>query len=317
MRCRKPRTVGFQSDGKTIAWSQKNYSKEYPTFQLPCGKCRFCRLEYARSWAIRSVHEAAIHDQNCFITLTYNEDHLESEKLVYDDFQAFIRSLRDYLRDTNQEKEIGYIVVGEYGEKNKRPHWHACLFNYRPDDPEYLFSNDLGDKVYTSKFLTDLWGKGHVSYGDVSFHSAGYIARYSLKKTKDHGKAAYDGEDFQPIFKSSRKYAIGKRWLEKYWEDVFNYGQVILKKADGTVTKCGIPRYYKKWLRENHWDAYLRYLSEVQNPQAQKAEKKAREEYLKNVEINGKNPLTPTRHEIEHEVLEQTIKNRLQNYRKL
>lgn len=316
MRCRKPRTVGFQPDGKTIAWSQKNYSKEYPTFQLPCGKCTACRLEYARSWAIRATHEAAIHPQNSFLTLTYSDENLGDNKLHYADFQEFIQKLRDRLRTDQDGKapEIGYMAVGEYGEKTKRAHWHACLFNYRPDDPKLKYSNELGDPVYKSDFLTDIWGKGFVDYGDVTFKSAGYCARYALKKINDHGEAGYDqNTDFKPIFKTSRKYAIGKRWLEKYWPDVFNYGHVYIRKPDGTTAKTGIPRYYEKWLQKNHFNEYVRYLEQVKYPKIESIEKKNLEAEIKHIETNWDNPYTKSRAETEHHVLTETINKRLQN----
>ena len=316
MRCRKPRTVGFQPDGKTIAWSQKIYSKEYPTFQLPCGKCLACRLEYGRQWAVRAVHEAKIHKDNCFLTLTYDDQHLESDKLIYEHFQTFMQKLRDSLRRDldGQAPEIGYLAVGEYGEQRKRPHWHACLFNYRPFDQQYKYTTDRGDKVYESKILQDLWGKGITEFGDVTFESAGYCARYATKKLT-HGKD--QDHDFQPIFKTSRKYAIGKRWLEKYWPDVFNHGHIILTKPDGTSIKTGVPRYYEKWLRENHLDQYVRYLSDVKYPKCNIAEQKSVNEKLTHINNNWDNPLTLSRSEVEHQVLTQKFNNQLQKYRKL
>ena len=123
MRCTSPRKVGFQADGKTISWSPKQYSKEYPSFQLPCGKCIQCRLEYARSWAVRCVHEAKMHEENSFVTLTYSDEHLKNPKLQYSDFQKFMKRLRF----VNNDRKIGVFVTGEYGEKNKRPHWHAIF----------------------------------------------------------------------------------------------------------------------------------------------------------------------------------------------
>ena len=132
MRCLSPRTVGYQSDGKTLSWSQKEFSKEFPTFQLPCTKCVECRLEYGRQWAVRAVHEAQIHDNNCFITLTYDDDHVGSNKLNYDHFKTFMKDLRSTLDYAGIEHEIGFMAVGEYGAETKRQHWHACLFGWDP-----------------------------------------------------------------------------------------------------------------------------------------------------------------------------------------
>ena len=47
--------------------------------KVPCGKCLGCRLSYSRRWAVRSYHEAKMHDNfknNSFVTLTFNDDML-------------------------------------------------------------------------------------------------------------------------------------------------------------------------------------------------------------------------------------------------
>lgn len=252
MRCLSPRTVGFLDDGKTISWSSKYFSKQYATFQLPCSKCIECRLEYARQWAVRCVHEAKMHRDNSFITLTYSDEHLKNPKLQYVDFQLFAKRLRKLISKTYIDKKISIFVTGEYGEKTKRPHWHAIIFNWRPSDAVHLYSNDRGDKIYTSSTLSELWPYGRSELGSVTFESAGYVARYAAKKLV-HGN---DGEhDFDPISKKSSKNAIGKAFLEKYYKDVFNYGTVILD--DGT--KTSIPRYYEKWLLKHHPDEWVQY----------------------------------------------------------
>ena len=43
-----------------------------PDLKVPCGQCIGCRLERSRQWAIRCMHEASLHDKNCFITLTFS-----------------------------------------------------------------------------------------------------------------------------------------------------------------------------------------------------------------------------------------------------
>lgn len=287
MRCTSPRTVGFKHDGKTIAWSQKNYSKEYATFQLPCGKCIECRLDYARQWAIRCVHEASMYPKNAFITLTYNEESLVSEKLVYEDFQKFMKRLRKV-----QDNPIGLFVTGEYGEHTKRPHWHAIIFNWEPSDGVYHYSNFRGDRVSTSETLTKLWGKGHAEYGTVTMQSAGYCARYAAKKLV-HGRD--DEHEYKPISKKSSKQAIGKKWLEKFHDDVFNYGKLVL--ADGTTST--IPRYYERWLKDHHPDKWLRYVTDVKQAKMLAAQEKTQEEldaYWANVysrNVRASKPLMP------------------------
>lgn len=268
MRCRSPRTVGFQADGKTLSWSQKTYSKEFATFQLPCGKCIECRLDYARQWAIRCVHEAQMHPENCFITLTYDDEHLPKDgKLDYSHFQKFMKKLRKL-----QDAPMGVFVTGEYGEKTKRPHWHAIIFNWAPKDRVLKYTSERGDSVYTSETLSNLWAKGLSEFGSVTFESAGYCARYAAKKLI-HGR---DQEhSFDPISKKSSKYAIGKKWIEKFWPDVFHYGELVLSNGK----TCSIPRYYEKWLKIHQPIAWEAYVTKTKQNKITKASEKSRHEY--------------------------------------
>lgn len=309
MRCTSPRSVGFQSDGKTLCWSPKKASKEYAKFQLPCGQCLECRLDYARQWAIRCVHEAKMHEKNSFITLTYSDEHLSSPKLVYSDFQNFMKRLRK-----TQNDPIGVFVTGEYGEKNKRPHWHACLFNWRPNDGVPKYSNGRGDQIYESPTLSRIWGNGIADYGQVTFLSAGYVARYAAKKLV-HGKD--QDHDYQPISKKSSKHAIGKKWLEAFWPDVFSRGKMVLRDSESTI-----PRYYEKWLKQHHGDAWLYYVTHVKSSIIRRAQQKSEDEnrrYFENLWRRNaigirQNPLT--KKQVEKIILEQKFKL-LQSHLKL
>ena len=71
---------------------------------LPCGKCIGCRLEYSRQWALRAVSEANLYDDNCFVTLTYDDDHIPPDgNLRKKDLQLFIKRLRKNI--------ISFIVI--------------------------------------------------------------------------------------------------------------------------------------------------------------------------------------------------------------
>lgn len=276
MHCPFPRTVGFQADGKTLAWSPRQHSKQFATFQLPCGQCLACRLDYARQWAIRCVHESKMHPRNAFITLTYSDENLKSPKLVYSDFQKFMKKLRKLQNDP-----IGVFVTGEYGEKTKRPHWHAILFNYEPPDGVLNRTTVQGHRVYSSALLDKTWSHGLTEFGAVSFDSAGYCARYAAKKLI-HGQDSQ--HDFHPISKKSSKHAIGKKFLEKYWPDIFNHGQIVLE--DGNT--CSIPRYYEKWFKETLPEEYLNYVIKTKTAKAEHAICKATKENNHQEKINSK-----------------------------
>lgn len=320
MQCFNPRTVGFKSDGKTISWSQKEYDKQYATFQLPCGKCLACRLEYARQWAVRCVHEAEMHPQNCFITLTYSDEALKSPKLDYRDFQLFMKKLRKKISEKNllpEEAQIGFFATGEYGDKTKRPHWHAIIFNWSPPDGIHKYTNERGDQSFTSDLLDSLWSKGFTEYGSVTFESAGYCARYAAKKLS-HGR---DNEhDFEPISKKSNKHAIGKKYVEKHYESIFNLGFINLPNG----SQCSIPRYYEKWLKKNEPGTWVKYVThkklQLTNKAKEKNEKTLEEEKRINHQRAARQGLKlklgTTRRQAKKKILESKFKQ-LDQHRKL
>lgn len=244
MPCYHPQPAVRMSDGtvKFVSASRRGVS-DYLT--LPCGQCIGCRLERSRQWAMRCLHEASMHDDNSFVTLTYDDAHLPpGGTLVYDDFQRFMKRLRKRF----QSQTIRFYVGGEYGESTNRPHYHACLFGVRFPDLVLLKVTKSGFRLYTSKILESLWPLGMSSVGDVTFQSAAYIARYCVQKVNgDLAESHYrviteDGEiiDRTPEFNHmSLKPGIGADWLKKYRTDVFPRDYVIV---NGVKTKP--PKYY-------------------------------------------------------------------------
>jgi len=188
-----------------------------------------------------------MHDEKCFVTLTYDDDNLPyGETLHRPDFQKFVKRLRK-----NTGGNIRLFYCGEYGDDTLRPHYHACLFGYRPADPE-LFKTTGDYKLYTSKFLSKTWGLGHASFGELTFETAAYTARYCVKKiTGKNAKAHYETMDPDtgqitekvPEFcGSSRRPGIGATWLQRYGQDTYDKNEVILR---GKAMKP--PRFYDNY----------------------------------------------------------------------
>lgn len=216
---------------------------------IPCGYCIGCRLEKSRQWAMRCVHEAQLHKKNCFITLTFNNDALKSRKtnsLLKRDFQLFIKRLRKHFNG----QKIRYYQCGEYGDRFKRPHYHACIFGEDFSGDRTVWKSGL----YRSKTLESLWPFGFSTIGECTFESAAYVARYVTKKI--YGKNSLEHytkfdkntgeilEELQPEYTSmSRRPGIGRGWIEKYTSDVYpkDFVHVRGKKSKPV-------RYYDKYL---------------------------------------------------------------------
>lgn len=214
---------------------------------LPCGRCVGCRLERSRQWALRCLHEAKCHDQNCFLTLTFNDEHCPRDmSLDYRVFQRFMKRLRKHF----SPRTVRFYMCGEYGERFERPHFHACIFGVDFED-KVVISDAGGSKLYRSPTLEILWPFGHSSIGEVNFQSAAYVARYVMKKiTGDLAEDHYryvdltTGEIYQrtPEFcRMSLKPGIGAEWLDKFRSDVFPRDYVVVRGH-----KSKPPRYYDK-----------------------------------------------------------------------
>lgn len=209
---------------------------------LSCGQCIGCRLQRASDWALRCYHESTLHATNSYVTLTYQDKALPpNADLRYRDFQLFMMRLR-----TAHGPGIRFFMCGEYGEQNFRPHYHACLFGYRPADPCIAGKNKQGDQLYSSATLDRLWGHNDPDncpslFGDVTRQSAGYCARYILGKGGHESEARRQGRT--PEFnRSSNRPGIGARWLSHFRSDVFPCDYVV--DTDGH--KHHVPKYYDR-----------------------------------------------------------------------
>lgn len=168
-----------------FTYSPKFCGSVEPDLKVPCGRCIGCRLERSRQWAIRCVHEASLHKDNCFITLTYNDENLPADRgLHYEHFQLFMKRFRKAIAPA----KIRFYMCGEYGEDLGRPHFHACIFGFDFPDRKLWRKSGAKSNLYRSAMLEQLWTFGYSSVGDVNFESAAYVARYIMKKIS--GEAA-------------------------------------------------------------------------------------------------------------------------------
>lgn len=210
---------------------------------LPCGTCPGCILEHARQWAMRCMDEASLYPENSFVTLTWDPKNLVGRGRGLDkrDHQLFMKRLRKAL---GPDHLVRFFMCGEYGSKFGRPHFHYLLFNVGFPDKVYFKTTPSGEKIYISEFLKSVWPYGFSSVGDVTFGSAGYVARYHLKKagslvSKDHYVDPKTGEMLPPEFvlmsRGSSKRGTGgiaKGWYEKYKTDVYPRDCRVIRGVD-------------------------------------------------------------------------------------
>lgn len=194
-----------------------------------------------------------MHSQSCFITLTYNDEHLpENYSINKRDPQLFVKRLRSYL----SPKKVRFFNVGEYGDLELRPHYHLLIFGHDwPDKVVHSVCEHTGEPLYSSEELSSLWTKGYALSGSVTYKSAAYCGRYSLKK--QNGDRAPDHYTrIHPLNKTinlvepefttmSTVPGLGETWFHKYKSDVFPSDFLVV---DGRQTR--VPRFYDKLLQK-------------------------------------------------------------------
>lgn len=209
----------------------------------PCGKCIECARRYSSAWALRIMLEAKRHEQNCVLTLTYDDVHKpDHDSLCKRDMQLFFKRLRKDLE--KRDIRIRYYYSGEYGELQGRPHYHCIIFGWIPEDLMTYKKSARGNDQYFSPYVSDKWGKGIVTVGELDERTAFYCAKYLQKSFKIAGK-----DQIPPFSCMSRRPGIGAGCIS--YEDIA-CGYIYVKGR-----KIPVDRYFLETIRETDPDVYF------------------------------------------------------------
>ncbi|WNK14271.1 MAG: replication initiator protein [Microvirus sp.] len=238
MKCINP-TLKAEIGKRTIFRSFNLASNIVKKIGIPfnCGKCIACRKRNAKELARRCVLHASLYENNCFVTLTYDESAIGNNTLDYTDIQKFKKRLRKSLNG----KKIEIFNVHEYG-KQGRKHWHLVIFNHDFSD-KTLYTTNNSIPIYTSEELQRLWPFGYNTVGDVNEASAMYQAQYTQKDI-------INGNDNNAKKAKSNHSGIGKPYFNKHWKQLLSLGYVPINNE-----KMPLPRYFEK-LAHKHYCHY-------------------------------------------------------------
>lgn len=231
--------------------------KPYMLGALPCGcgQCLPCRINRRRLWSHRMVLESVKHAENAFVTLTYSDRTLPSgSTLNPKDPQKWLKRLRKELHP----QKIRFYLAGEYGEQNRRPHYHAAIFGLDPITGGG--SEGTGGIVHETWCRKGCDGKdesgcyGYTYTGDLTPQSASYICGYVTKKL---GKEEYKAFDLHPEFsRMSLRPGIGAHAMkdvagaleEHLTEEIFRLGKIYQLRHGKKLMPLG--RYLSSILRQ-------------------------------------------------------------------
>ena len=172
-----------------------------------CGQCLPCRVKKRREWTNRIILESLGHENNAFVTLTYNNENLPLKDgkgtLVPQHLKEWQKSITYH-----SGMPLRFFGVGEYGEETKRPHYHAIIFGYPG-----CANMDVKCSCTSCETLRSSWKVGHVLNGVLTKDSAAYVAGYTTKKMTDR----YPEEKYEKLLKKNPELA------ESYKKNVLDY----------------------------------------------------------------------------------------------
>lgn len=188
------------------------------------------------------MHEESLYDDGLcwFATFTYDDEHLVYGRCQLPTLvpQHIVKLFKDIRKRIGK---VRFFLVGEYGDKFRRPHYHAILFGISLHDVVKV-SYRNGNDLFKSHLLTTVWGRGEVILGKVTPESVAYTARYCVKKCFGLTLEDYLERDIIPEFtRMSRNPGIGYDWFKLYRSDIESVDAV---NVGGFRSKP--PRYYDK-----------------------------------------------------------------------
>lgn len=201
-------------------------------YKVPCQKCLPCKINKTSEWKLRLLMELKTNSVASFVTLTYNNDNLPSDRSLHkEDLSNFNKAFRqDY------SLPIKFFACGEYGDNPerltffgdnvdselvKRPHYHSIMFgvdnSYKTR--EILYEN--WHKCDSWKFFGKTWYK---TVGQVTADSCSYVAGYCQKKLfGDLANDEYKGK-IPPFQLQSKK--IGEEYFLQHIDEYKKIGGI-------------------------------------------------------------------------------------------
>lgn len=244
---------------------------------LPCGGCLACRRERRQELTLLQCCEASLHDDNWFVTLTYDDwktiqlDGLPPYSLNKKHLSEFNESMRKYCQYNGVPYR--FFACGEYGDQNERPHYHLTIFGLSPkllgikegisqnDRTEYLArfakiknfaesSRDSSGFMYwQSPVISSRWQYGNHQIYRANRETMQYVAGYTVKKlTGDLGKA-FRATGRVSEFATQSRPSIGFPWFTKFFETLSqpDGDKLVNDYLSIAGVSWRIPRIFKKW----------------------------------------------------------------------
>lgn len=216
------------------------------TLYIGCGQCYACRVKQTMEWTERFKYEMKTCYTAKFPTLTYSPENLPTVEISNDDGEAiqlptlvkdhlrkYLHRLRFFDKEARKKRTIPgltkmlYYAVGEYGEHEKRPHYHLVLLNMHPDaidkiqdtwkygSAKVLPLNDAGINYVLSDLIKQI---GQTFHPDQQ-KPFRMISHGIGQKYVDHLGDYHKKNDMPYIYKNHKKQPLPKYMEKKLFPD--------------------------------------------------------------------------------------------------
>jgi len=208
-----------------------------------CMRCLACTINRRRIWAHRIMLEAKCHSHNTFLTLTYSDDKLPKTNrgnawtLKPRDLQLFVKRLRTRLVRLAPENQLKstfrYFAVGEYGEKNSKPHYHLAIFGAS----SCSYGQSRYSKIYDTccwfcELCRETWGHGHIFNAELNDVTAGYICGYVTKKMTAKDDVRLEPGQHPEFGRMSNRPGIGAYFMDEVASVLLEHDDVESEEYD-------------------------------------------------------------------------------------
>lgn len=286
---------------------------------VPCGKCGACLSTKRAEWTFRLKEELKTAKTAFFLTLTYSDievptlwiddERTEITLLKKEDVQLFIKRLRNKNKIAAEEflincktdimkneyrdwPGIRYYLVGEYGPKTYRPHYHMIIFNLFHTLAEKLTrgaNKDTGE-CQVGSLIQHIWEKGHVDVGSVTQASIHYVTKYFLTKVSDQAEIQVRNHYAPQFTLMSRRPGIGSGYskrVKQYHKELDDPVEKFVVRSDGYPQV--MPRYYRdKYFSIKEKEEWQKVCEEMSIKEWQQLREKHGDKWMKEYELRNK-----------------------------
>lgn len=213
----------------------------------------------------RLLLESMCHQMSSFVTLTYSDQSLPLTEMSSKhgplptlrplELSHFMKRLRRAI----EPERIRFFAVGEYGDTTFRPHYHVALFGFASCERgrtlrrvETFNAPVWRDCCSRCRLVGDTWGLGNVDLGQLTSHSAAYIAGYVVKKMTSADDTRLRGRhpefarmSLRPGIGADSLWSVALKLKELGWEE----GTDVPSSLNHGTKSLPLGRYLRSKLR--------------------------------------------------------------------